>query len=141
MASATGKPIGFLWVHVWGFIKLARKNLVGIFFFAARIAHVGYLPTHRVNPSVESSFSRPGAARAACASAGPAAAPGHGEPAGRLRLLRGAGAIGSELRRCMGSSCGDCAGGRRGPSLLASGIYIYIYRYRYRYRYVYIYTH
>jgi len=27
LASATGKPLGFLWIYVEGFIKLARKNL------------------------------------------------------------------------------------------------------------------
>ena len=36
MASATGKLLGFLWIHV-----LAKKNLVSGFVFAARIAHVG----------------------------------------------------------------------------------------------------
>jgi len=45
VASATGKPLGFLWMHVQGFIKLARKNLdSGLFFFAAWNAYVGQPP-------------------------------------------------------------------------------------------------
>jgi len=42
LASATGKPLGFLWIRVEGFMKWAKNNLdSGFYFFAARIAHVG----------------------------------------------------------------------------------------------------
>jgi len=42
LASATGGPLGFLWIYVQGYIKWANKNLdSGLFSFAARISHVG----------------------------------------------------------------------------------------------------
>jgi len=46
LVSITGKPLGFPWIHVQEFIKWANKNLdsESIFFFAARIARVGYGP-------------------------------------------------------------------------------------------------
>jgi len=39
LASPTGKPLGFLWIHVRGFIQWAKQNLDS--GFLARIAHVG----------------------------------------------------------------------------------------------------
>jgi len=36
LASATGKPLGFRWIHVQGFIKLARKNLDSGLFSSLR---------------------------------------------------------------------------------------------------------
>ena len=36
LASATGKPLGFLWIHVRGFIKWAKQNLGSEFFSSLR---------------------------------------------------------------------------------------------------------
>ena len=37
LASATGKPLGFLWIHVRGFIKSAKKNLESELFSSFRV--------------------------------------------------------------------------------------------------------
>jgi len=50
-ASATGNPIGFLWIYVQGLKKWANKNLDSDFFFlAARIANVGSQHGHSPRP-------------------------------------------------------------------------------------------
>jgi len=36
LATATGKPLGFLWIHVHGFIKWAKKNLDSGLFSSLR---------------------------------------------------------------------------------------------------------
>ena len=36
LASATGNPLGFLWIHVQGYIKWAKKNLDSAFLFSLR---------------------------------------------------------------------------------------------------------
>jgi len=56
LASATGKPLGFLWIHVPGFIKWAtKKSRFGVLFSCADFPRrlVKFCSGGRVNPTTQ----------------------------------------------------------------------------------------